>query len=151
MFIYIRTITVDSMRNSIDDLDLIILNTLKEDARISYVNIAKKLNVSEGMIRQRVKKLLDSGIIKRFTIVTATYGLKAIIEISVGGNIHTTKVAENIKNIDGVKNVYEVSGNKDIVAIVDVDNSLKLNDVIEEIRSIKNVINTETQLILKEI
>ena len=139
------------MRNALDELDWIILDTLKDDARTSYVNIAKKLSVSEGMIRQRVKKLIDNGHIKRFTIVTATYGLKAIIEVSVELNVHTTKVAQFIKNIDGVMNVFEVSGNRDIVALVEVDNALKLNDVIEDIRSMKNVKNTETQLVLKEI
>jgi DNA-binding Lrp family transcriptional regulator len=139
------------MRNSYDDLDWKILNFLKSDARTSNVNIAKSLNVSEGMIRQRVKKLVDSGIIKRFTVITELHGLKAIIEVSVEVNVHTTKVANNIKAIEGVESVYEVSGNRDIVAIVDVDNTSKLNDVIEEIRSMKNVRNTETQLVLREI
>ncbi len=139
------------MRNPFDNLDWEILDILKLDARTSYVTIAKHLKVSEGMIRQRVKKLVDGGIIKRFTAVTATHGLKAIIEVSVAVNVHTTKVGSNIKKIQGVEYVYEVSGNRDIVAIVDVDNSLKLNDVIEEIRSMKNVHSTDTKLVLKEI
>ena len=139
------------MRNSFDQLDQLILNNLKKDARMSYVSIANALNVSEGMIRQRVKKLVDNGIIKKFTVLTATHGLKAIVEISVEVNVHTTEIAKNIKNIDGVENVYEISGNSDIVTVVDVDDALKLNDVIEEIRSMKNVNNTETKLVLKEI
>ncbi len=139
------------MRNKTDELDWEILNILKANARIPYVAIANSLDVSEGMIRQRVKKLVTSGIIKRFTLVTASHTLKAIIEVSVEVNVHTTKIANNIKKIDGVENVYEISGNNDIVAIVDVDNTLKLNDVIENIRSMKNVHNTETKLVLKEI
>ena len=71
------------MRNKLDDLDWKILDILKSDARTSYVTIANQLKVSEGMIRQRVKKLVDGGIIKRFTTVTATHGLKAVIEVSV--------------------------------------------------------------------
>lgn len=139
------------MRNTLDNLDWKILDFLKKDARMSYVTIANKLNVSEGMIRQRVKKLIDNNIIIRFTTVTASHGLKAIIEVSAEVNVHTTKIANNIKKIEGVENVYEISGNRDIVAIVDVDNSLRLNDVIEAIRSMKNVNNTETKLVLKEI
>lgn len=139
------------MRGTHDELNWIILGFLRIDARMSFVNIAKKLKVSEGMVRQRVKKMVDSGIIKRFTIITTSLGIKSIIEISVGANVHTTKVAESIKLIDGVENVYEVSGNRDIFAIVDVENALKLNEVIEEIRSIENVSNTETQIVLKEI
>ncbi len=139
------------MRFPHNEINEIILGFLKLDARTPYVNIAKELNVSEGMVRQRVKKMIDSGVIKRFTAVTASLGLKAIIEISVGANVHTTKIAESIKLIEGVESVYEVSGNRDIIAIIDVENTLKLNDVIEKIRSIKDVSNTETQLVLKEI
>ncbi len=139
------------MRNKTDDLDWKVLDFLKKDSRTPFVSIANNLNVSEGMIRQRVKKLVDNGIISRFTVVTASHGLKAIIEVSIEVNVHTTKIANSIKQLEGVENVFEVSGNKDIVAIVDVDNALKLNDVIESIRSMKDVINTETKLVLREI
>ena len=139
------------MRNSIDDLDYKILAHLKKDARIPYVTIANDLKVSEGMIRQRVKKLVEHGIVRRFTVITTSHGIKAIIEVSVEVNVHTTDIANSIKQLDGVENVFEVSGNKDIVVIVDVDNSLRLNDLIEKIRLMKNVENTETKLVLKEI
>jgi DNA-binding Lrp family transcriptional regulator len=139
------------MKNSRDELDWKIIDILKRDARTSNVNIAKNLDVSEGMIRQRIKKLVDSGAIKRFTVVTQSLGLKAIIEVSVEVNVHTTKVANQIKALEGIENVFEISGNRDIIAIVDVDNTLRLNDVIEEIRSMQNVENTETQLVLREI
>jgi DNA-binding Lrp family transcriptional regulator len=139
------------MKNSRDELDWKIIDILKRDARTSNVNIAKNLDVSEGMIRQRIKKLVDSGAIKRFTVVTQSLGLKAIIEVSVEVNVLTTKVANQIKALEGIENVFEISGNRDIIAIVDVDNTLRLNDVIEEIRSMQNVENTETQLVLREI
>jgi DNA-binding Lrp family transcriptional regulator len=139
------------MKNSRDELDWKIIDILKRDARTSNVNIAKILDVSEGMIRQRIKKLVDSGAIKRFTVVTQSLGLKAIIEVSVEVNVLTTKVANQIKALEGIENVFEISGNRDIIAIVDVDNTLRLNDVIEEIRSMQNVENTETQLVLREI
>ena len=139
------------MRNALDNLDWKILDILQKDGRKPYVSIANTFKVSEGMIRQRIKKMVNSGVITRFTVVKASHGLKAIIEVSVAVNVHTTKIANNIKKIEGVENVYEISGNRDIVAIVDVDNSLKLNDVIENIRSMKNVQNTETKLVLKEL
>ncbi len=151
MFKYYTLIIVALMRNKIDDLDWQILSILKKDARTPYVSIASTLDVSEGMIRQRVKKLGDAGIIKRFTLVTASYGLKAIIEVGIEVNVHTTGIANKIKQIEGVEQVYEISGDRDIVTIVDVENALKLNDVIEEIRSMKDIQNTETKLILKEI
>ncbi len=139
------------MRNSRDKLDWEIIEILKRDARTTNVNMAKALNVSEGMIRQRIKKMVDSGLLKRFTIVTESLGLKAIIGVSVEVNVHTTEIANQIKAIKGVENVYEISGTRDIIAVVDVDDTLRLNDVIEEIRSMKNVRNTETQLVLREI
>ena len=139
------------MRNSHDNLDWKIIDILKRDARTTNVNIAKQLNVSEGMVRQRIKRLIEEGLIKRFTIITESLGLKAIIEVSVEVNVHTTEIASQVKELEGVENVFEISGNRDIIAIVDVDDTLRLNDVIEKIRSMKNVRNTETQLVLREI
>jgi len=139
------------MRYKLDHLDARILEHLRENARTPYVHIAKELGVSEGMVRQRVKRMLEEGIIRRFTTVVQSHGIKAVIEVGVGLNVHTTKVAMSIRDLRGVECVYEVSGDMDIVAVVNVENTAELNDIIESIRSMKNVTSTKTRLVLKEV
>ena len=51
-----------------DKVDEKIIGYLKEDSRESFVDIGKKLKLSESAVRRRVKNLVDSGTIKRFTM-----------------------------------------------------------------------------------
>lgn len=129
-------------------MDEEILAILKKDARESYVNIANQLNTSEGTIRGRVKKLVEQGIITRFTIRTKGKNVKALIAVQMDINAENPKW-DKIVEIEGVEMVYEVSGDNDLIAMVDVMSTENLNDIIEEIRSL-GVKSTRTMLILKE-
>jgi DNA-binding Lrp family transcriptional regulator len=123
---------------------------LKENSRRTNVAISAELKVSEGMVRQRIARLRSEGIVKRFTIETASRGLKAIVEVNIDVNVLTGKIAKRIKNLNGVERVYEISGETDIMVIVDVSNTVELNTTIEAIRALGNVKSTKTRLILGE-
>jgi DNA-binding Lrp family transcriptional regulator len=134
-----------------DNMDEEILATLKKDARMPFVTIAKKLRTSEGTIRARVKKMLNEGIIRSFTVRTASKNVKALVEIKINVNINTTNISKGIRKIPGVDSVYEVSGDNDIVALVDVMSTKDLNAIIETIRRLEHTVATKTQLILNEL
>jgi len=134
----------------IDHLDEHIIEILKKDSRKPFVEIADELKVSEGTIRSRVRKLFEEGVIQSFTIKTSSKNVKAIIEVKIDVNVNTSEVANQIAKFDGVSEVFEVTGEEDIVAIIDVTSSPQLNDIIEHIRHFNNVQSTRTRLILKE-
>jgi Lrp/AsnC family transcriptional regulator for asnA, asnC and gidA len=133
-----------------DHLDEKIIEILKKDSRRPFVDIANQLKVSEGTIRSRVRKLVDEEIIQSFTIKTSSKNVKAIIEIKIDVNVNTAEVASEIAKFDGVSEVFEVTGEEDIVAIIDVSSSPQLNEIIERVRKFDNVQSTRTRLILKE-
>jgi Lrp/AsnC family transcriptional regulator, regulator for asnA, asnC and gidA len=134
----------------IDHLDERIIEILKKDSRRPFVEIADELKVSEGTIRSRVRKLFEEGVIQSFTIKTSSKNVKAIIEVKIDVNVNTSEVAQSIAKFDGVSEVFEVTGEEDIVAIIDVTSSPQLNEIIERIRRFDNVQSTRTRLILKE-
>jgi Lrp/AsnC family transcriptional regulator for asnA, asnC and gidA len=134
----------------IDHLDERIIEILKKDSRRAFVEIADELKVSEGTIRSRVRKLLEEGVIQSFTIKTSSKNVKAIIEVKIDVNVNTSEVAQSIAKFEGVSEVFEVTGEEDIVAIIDVTSSPQLNEIIERIRRFDNVQSTRTRLILKE-
>jgi Lrp/AsnC family transcriptional regulator, regulator for asnA, asnC and gidA len=134
----------------IDHLDDKIIEILKKDSRRPFVEIANELEVSEGTIRSRVKKLFEEGIIQAFTIKTSSKNVKALVEVKIDVNVNTSEIADQIASFEGVSEVYEVTGEEDIVAIIDVTSSLQLNEIIERIRRFDNVESTRTRLILKE-
>ncbi|MHA1786350.1 MAG: Lrp/AsnC family transcriptional regulator [Candidatus Helarchaeota archaeon] len=89
----------------LSDLDEKILELLKEDSRKAFTKIAKELDVPDTTIHFRVKKLKESGIIKRFSILTSItklgYENFCFVRILVGGHIVedvTVKKAEYISN-----------------------------------------------------
>ena len=134
----------------IDHLDDKIIEILKKDSRRPFVEIANELEVSEGTIRSRVKKLFEEGIIQAFTIKTSSKNVKALVEVKIDVNVNTSDIADQIASFEGVSEVYEVTGEEDIVAIIDVTSSPQLNEIIERIRRYDNVESTRTRLILKE-
>ena len=130
-----------------DEVDERIIEILKRDGRIPFVDVAKKLNLTEGAIRARVKKLVHDKVILKFT-VDLENSTRAIVSVGTSQSIPTEKVSEAIRAL-GIEHVYEVSGNYDIVCFVQAKNTTKLNDIIEKIRSLKGVIDTSTSMVLK--
>ena len=53
----------------IDDLDMKIINLLSENARMSTVDIANEIGVSEGTVRRRINEMVKKGIIEGFILL----------------------------------------------------------------------------------
>jgi len=137
---------------ALDELDEKILELLKEDGRASYIEIGKGVGLSEGAVRKRIKAMLDSRVINKFTIELGFMkGAKAVALVTVNPQVPTSAVSKNLKKkIRGIEVVYEVTGQYDIAAIVSTLNIAEVNRCVEEMRSIKGVANTNTMIILRQ-
>ncbi|RRJ30388.1 Lrp/AsnC family transcriptional regulator [Halocatena pleomorpha] len=133
-----------------DTLDREILNILRRDARTPYTKIAAMVDTSEGTVRNRVDRLEDTGVIERFTVSTRTGNVKAMVEISVAVDVNTTAVSECMADWDEVDFVWQVSGEEDIVLVVDAADTRGVNDLITKARGLEEVKSTKTRLILEE-
>ena len=133
-----------------DDLDRRILSILRRDARTPYTEIAERVGTSEGTVRNRVERLTEDGGIERFTVTTRTGNVKAMIEISVEMNVNTAGVSERLVEWDEVDFVWQVSGEDDVVLVVDAVDTTAVNDLISQARELDEVKSTKTRLILDE-
>ncbi|MFW5964352.1 MAG: Lrp/AsnC family transcriptional regulator [Natronomonas sp.] len=133
-----------------DDLDREILAILRRDSRTPYTEIADRVGTSEGTVRNRVERLLEDGVIERFTIATRTGNVKAMIEVSVAVDVDTGGISEDIADWTEVDFVWQVSGEEDIVVVVDTADTGTLNDLITRARELDEVVSTKTRLILDE-
>ncbi|MHB8585435.1 MAG: Lrp/AsnC family transcriptional regulator [Thermoplasmatota archaeon] len=134
-----------------DDVDRGILRILRANSREAFVDMARELGTSEGTIRARVRHLLDDGVIREFTIRTAGSAVKAMIDVRVQTDANTSKISTEIGTWPGVLRVWEVTGDSDIVVMVDVESTTALNDIVERIRHVGGTESTRSRLILKEI
>lgn len=136
----------------IDDLDRQILKYLQEDGRISYVTLANQLNVSEGTIRKRVKKLEENNILQ---IVGVTdpfkVGLDTVaflwLEVQRG---QVNNVIEKLKEVVSIRYLAVTTGSYDLIAMVVLPNREELIKLLnEQVPSIEGIISTETSIILQ--
>jgi len=135
-----------------DKIDDKIIGFLSDDARESFVEIGKKLKLSESAIRRRVKNLVDGGVIEKFTVeMGESNKTSAIVLISVDSATDTSKVSTKLTKLEAVKTVYEITGQYDISVIIRAGNIAEINMCIDELRKIQGVIDTNTVIILRTI
>jgi Lrp/AsnC family transcriptional regulator, regulator for asnA, asnC and gidA len=138
------------MSANIDETDEKIIHIMQGDSRRAFVEIANEVGLSESAVRRRVKNLVDSGAIKRFTIeLGASDKTSAITLISVASTADTSAVSDRLMKLPGVEVVYEITGQYDIAAIIAAPAIVEINKCIDEIRKIDGVSDTNTVIILK--
>jgi Lrp/AsnC family transcriptional regulator for asnA, asnC and gidA len=140
-----------------DRIDRAIIKALKEDGRMPFSRIAEQLGVSPGMIRQRVQRLNEQGILQ---VVAVTNPLKigfhtmAFIGVKAEGN-RLQEIARQIAAFDEVIYLTICSGAYNLlVEVLCLDNSHLLLFLTEKLYSVEGVRDTETFIyldIVKEI
>ena len=136
----------------VDEIDEHIMRLLEENSRMTYVEIGRTVGLSEGAVRNRVQALVSGGVIKRFTIEkSSTHGVRALTMIAVNPGTPTYEVSKMVNQQAGVENIYEVTGEYDIVMVSSGSNIEGINKVIEDIRKIKGVKKTNTIIVLRTI
>jgi DNA-binding Lrp family transcriptional regulator len=135
-----------------DKVDEKIIEYLKENSRESFVDIGKKLKLSESAVRRRVKNLLGSGVIKKFTLeLGEENATSAIVLVSVDSATDTSKVSLKLTKLEGVKTVYEITGQYDITVIISAATIAEINNSIDGLRKIPGVVDTNSVIILKKV
>lgn len=139
------------MSEKIDELDLRIIKELQKDARKSYREIADKLKVAEGTVYNRVNKLREMGVIKRFIpdidFSKLGYDLTAVIGVMVEGG-YLPEIEERIAKEPNATAVYDVTGDYDAVIVAKFKDRTSLNDFVKKILSMAHVKHTNTMLVL---
>jgi len=125
---------------------------LRGNSRLSFVEISKKVGLSEAAVRRRISNLLKGGTIKKFTIEVSEPQLtSAITYVSVSPSNPTSEVSKRIRTVAGVETIYETTGPFDIAVIIKGPNIAEVNRSVEEIRRISGVLNTNTTIILRTL
>ena len=133
-----------------DDTDKMIIEILKHDGRATYSDIGKRIDLSEGAVRKRIKALVETGAIRRFTIkVGLTEGAEAIALLSVEPSLPTSEVSQLLKKFSNVETVFEITGEYDIAVTISGLNITEVNECLENIRRLKGVATTNTMIVLR--
>jgi Lrp/AsnC family transcriptional regulator, regulator for asnA, asnC and gidA len=126
----------------LDDKDKQILNLLQENARLSYTEIANELDISEATVRYRVKKLMDAGIISKFTVLLDPrkigYPTTGILMVKIVPE-QFEEAAEQISKLFETRHVLQTTGDYDVLTVVKARSLEHLNEVRQKIELIPGV------------
>ena len=137
---------------NLDNIDRKIILELQKDARRQYKLIAKKLNVSEGTIKNRVTRLINRGILKleaRVNPFALPNQISAVVGVNLKERNHEEKIKE-IEKIPGITSVWNAAGRFDLFFEIMVDSLNSLNDILfrKGLKEIGGISYTETFIIL---
>jgi Lrp/AsnC family transcriptional regulator for asnA, asnC and gidA len=134
-----------------DDVSRAIIAQLQEDGRRPYAAIGKAIGLSEAAVRQRVQRLIDTGVMQIVAVTDPMQvGLarQAMVAMSVTGDVE--EIAAQLAKIDEVDYIVITAGSFDILAEVVVADDEHLLELINgRIRTVPGIQRTETFCYLK--
>ncbi|HYM39710.1 MAG TPA: Lrp/AsnC family transcriptional regulator [Thermoplasmata archaeon] len=135
----------------IDEVDVRILSRLRENARLSNVEIARDLSISEATIRRRIKALEDKGIIQGYSCYL-NYQLienpvKAYVHLAVEPGRRESVVARVTAHPRAIA-VYRVTGEHDVLCVMFFVDMSELHEFLDKYLQIDGVRHVDTQIVL---
>ena len=147
-----ESVIVTEPPGTLDNTDLAIVEALKKDGRVAFAQIAERLGVSPGMIRQRYNRLVDHGFLKVVAITNPLrmgYKTMAMIGIRVDGS-KLLDIADKVSRLEEVIYMVISSGRFDIFAeVVCRDHEDLLRFLTEKLSTIDGVRESESFMHLK--
>lgn len=135
-----------------DEIDHKLLSLLRQDARLTVAALAAKLRVSRGTVTNRIRRLEDDGVIVGYTVRLRPdvqhNTIKAWMSIAVDGN-QTRAVIASLLGEPGVATLHDTNGRWDLLAELRAESLQELAKVLERIRLLKGISNTETSIHLE--
>lgn len=134
----------------LDDVSKAIIEQLQQDGRRSYAAIGKVIGLSEAAVRQRVQRLVETGVMQIVAVTDPMelgFARQAMVGVRVTGAV--PPVADAIAKLDEVDYVVVTAGSFDILVEVVAESDDHLLDIVSNgIREVDGVVSTETFMYL---
>ena len=134
-----------------DDTDRALIALLRRDARTNVAALAAKLGVSRGTVTNRLRKLEDEHVIVGYSVRLRPDAepdqIRAWMGVLIEGN-QTRAVMASLLGEPGVAALHDTNGRWDLLAELRAGSNAELSAVLERVRLIKGIANTETSILL---
>lgn len=136
---------------SLDEIDERLLTLLRDDARQTIAQLAKELGISRGQIYSRLARLEEERIVAGYTVrlghAFAASRVRAHMMIKTLPRFHR-EVEAALAMLPQVQAIHAISGEYDIIAMLEADNGAQLNELIDDVGLFDGVERTTTSVIL---
>jgi len=141
----------------VDEIDIKIIELLRKDSSNTFVDISKHIGISDGAVNMRIRRLLQKGIIGKFTINVDNsylgYGYVGFIGINtapVGSSIQ--HIMDNLSLIDEILEIHEMYGRYDLFIKICAKSLEDMRNIIEnKISKLPDIRETELLNVLKTV
>ncbi|HTL09488.1 MAG TPA: Lrp/AsnC family transcriptional regulator [Chitinophagaceae bacterium] len=139
-----------------DAIDLTIIASLQQNARLANTELAKKCGMAPSAVLERVKKLEQKGVIKDYSarIDPAALNLKllAFISIKSSAGPGDASTARQIAKIPEVLEVHHIAGEDCYLVKIRTEDPQSLIQLMrEKFAKIPNIISTKTTIVLETL
>src|SRR6478752_8648880 len=137
----------------IDDTDRKIIDILNRDSSIPFVDVAKRICVSDATVHIRVKRMIAAGIINKFTISVDNdllgYDHMAFMGINISPG-SADQIISDLLRIKEVLEMHELHGKFDLLLKIRAKNLIQMRDIVEnKICKIPHILESELMTVLK--
>jgi DNA-binding Lrp family transcriptional regulator len=138
-----------------DAADRQIVALLREDARRSFSDIGRHVNLSAPAVKRRVDRLEADGVIRGYAAAldAEAFGWHsdAFVALYCEGRMSATEVRAAVAGHPEVAAAYTVAGEASAILHVRASDSKHLEETLERIRDAPGVIRTQTQVVLSTL
>ena len=144
------------MATSPDRVDREILKILLRNAEITKSDIAKNLKIAPSAISERIKKLEECGLIRRYEtrLDAGMLGFDLLAFIFIGEKKPSTKadLGERLAKVRGVEEVHKIAGEDCFIVKIRARGTSELADIIDnEINTLDDVTSVRTTIVLRTL
>ena len=137
----------------IDEFNLKIINILKKDSSTPFVDIAKQIGVSDATVHLRVRRMMATGIINKFTISVDNdllgYDHMAFMGINISPG-SADQIISDLLKIEEVLEMHEMHGKFDLLLKIRAKDLNQMRDIVEnKISKIPHILESELMTVLK--
>lgn len=135
----------------LDTTDRSIVSHLSQDGRMSYTELAQRVHLSTSAAHQRVRRLEDNGVIRRYGAVVdpeaAGLPITALLSLTPFDPGAPDDVPERLHHLTEIEACWSVAGSASYVLLVRVSRPSVLEELIAEIRSTARCSTTTTMVL----
>ncbi|MEL7445018.1 MAG: Lrp/AsnC family transcriptional regulator [Pseudomonadota bacterium] len=138
-------------RSDLDQRDIVLLQSLRRNARASLVSLARDIDLSRSATHDRITRLEELGVIKRYTVDIERAALpsaRAFFSLSFTSGTAQSELAPQIHAMHGVEAAYCLSGDIDMLVYCECETGEELGTLRDELARLPDVIDIVTRPIL---
>ena len=140
-------------QNILDYVNYKIIDVLSKNSSLPFVELAKQIGISDATVHTRVKKMISTGIIKKFSVIIDNnlvgYNHLAFIMVKLE-NGKTDQAVAILEEIEQILEIHEIYDKFDLLVKIRSKSLENMRDIIvNKILSITEVKEIELMTVLK--